>query len=307
MRRVTLVYAAAVAAWSLLRLTPLTDWPPFALADLGGWVLYLPWPVFVLVAVIRLRWDALAALLLPITAFALDYGPQFAPQSVPQGDAVRLVTANVYFRNPDIGDAGTKLSQIGAGVLAVQELVPEMSRQLAERLRPTLPHQILYPSTGTTGLGVFSRFPIREVSPPETSAGSCRCQVVEIGRGKERFTMINVHVVVPGDDLRSFDPGRQESNVTALLRAVGSVTGRLIVLGDLNIGDRHHLFRRIRERLGDAYRDAGWGLGLTWGPKRNLVRIDYVLHDDQWETRSARTGTLPGSDHRYVSADLVAR
>ncbi|HVL82424.1 MAG TPA: endonuclease/exonuclease/phosphatase family protein, partial [Actinomycetota bacterium] len=109
----------------------------------------------------------------------------------------------------------------------------------------------------------------------------------------------------PGRGPRSFDPQSQAVTVDALLTRIEAVDGPLIVAGDLNISDRHRFYRHLRRHLGDAHRDAGAGFGFTWRAPRPFVRIDYVLRSDHWGTGRSETGTIPGSDHRYVYADLV--
>jgi vancomycin resistance protein VanJ len=87
--------------------------------------------------------------------------------------------------------------------------------------------------------------------------------------------------------------------------------GPALVLGDFNTSDGQPLYRLLRRRLDDAYRAAGWGFGFTFPSPRGsplgfpVVRIDYVFHDEFWATQAAWTGSLPGSDHRYVVADLL--
>jgi len=64
----------------------------------------------------------------------------------------------------------------------------------------------------------------------------------------------------------------------------------------------------------DAYREAGQGPGLTYpvgvpffGVRAPwpLFRIDHVFYRGKLEVSRAWTGVLPGSDHRYVMAELV--
>jgi endonuclease/exonuclease/phosphatase (EEP) superfamily protein YafD len=113
-------------------------------------------------------------------------------------------------------------------------------------------------------------------------------------------------MVPPGFGPRTFDPSAQAPAVRALLRRLRGARRPTLVIGDFNVADREPLYRTLRGRLGDSFRDAGSGLGLTWGGRRvKFVRIDYVFHDRRWATRSARAVTLPGSDHRLVTADLV--
>jgi endonuclease/exonuclease/phosphatase family metal-dependent hydrolase len=118
---------------------------------------------------------------------------------------------------------------------------------------------------------------------------------------------VNTHLPRPILGIRRFDARRQTPVVDALVAKMRDTSLPAVLVGDFNIGDRHYLYRRLRHGLGDAYREAGWGLGLTWSLESRIpyARIDYVLHDDAWFTRAVRRGRMPGSDHRSLTADLV--
>lgn len=301
------IYTAGVVVWNLLRLTPLAAWGPFELADLFGWLLFVPLPVLAVIAALRRRWSVLLVLLLPVVVFALEYGPQFMPHRVPEGDGMRFVTANVYLFNPQPAELDQTIEGLGADVIALQELGTITSARLTELLGDRYPHRALHPRRDANGLGVFSRFPLHEEVDIETSPGSCRCQVVHLELPSGEVTLINAHARRPTVSSRGFDTSVQSNTVRSLIDRVQAARSPVVLLGDLNVGDRHYFYRAIRRHLGDAHRDAGWGLGLTWMHEQRwpLFRIDYIFRDDLWQTRTAHSGTLPGSDHRYVAADLV--
>ncbi len=87
-----------------------------------------------------------------------------------------------------------------------------------------------------------------------------------------------------------------------------------IVLTDFNVTDQTTAYAILTGPLRDAWREAGWGFGHTWGRTviRGVripvwfVRIDYVFYSPHWRALSAHTGPWDGiSDHRAVSATLV--
>jgi len=100
----------------------------------------------------------------------------------------------------------------------------------------------------------------------------------------------------------------------------------VLVVGDLNVTDRSRAYRVLRGSLGDAYRDAGRGMGFTfpnglrvgdlaphggWAgtlriPAR-LLRLDYILHSRELVALRARVGCEGGSDHCFVLARLAWR
>jgi endonuclease/exonuclease/phosphatase (EEP) superfamily protein YafD len=109
-------------------------------------------------------------------------------------------------------------------------------------------------------------------------------------------------------DVVQYPPTTAGARHPSIRRITASGNGRrALLVGDFNVGDRHYLYRRLRAGLGDAHRDAGWGLGLTWSLQNRVpfARIDYVLHDESWGTRSISRQAIPGSDHRALVAELV--
>jgi endonuclease/exonuclease/phosphatase (EEP) superfamily protein YafD len=300
-------YAASVAAWNLARLTPLGRWGPFEFADLIGWALLLPLPFLLAVGVLLRRWQLVPVLLVPLLILGVEYGPQLAPQRVPSGRPLRVATANLHYRNPEPEALAKALRTLDADVIAVQELTVDTSRRLVRELAGEYRNRVLYPRTDSEGLGVFSRFPLERLHPPELGVGSCRCQTVNIQGGGISATLFNIHLPRPVLGIRRFDASRQAGTVDVLVREAHDAPYPALLVGDFNVGDRHYLYRRLRAGLGDAHRDAGWGLGLTWSLQNRVpfARIDYVLHDESWGTRSISRQAIPGSDHRALVAELV--
>jgi endonuclease/exonuclease/phosphatase family metal-dependent hydrolase len=74
----------------------------------------------------------------------------------------------------------------------------------------------------------------------------------------------------------------------------------------------------MRERFADAFREAGWGLGITWPNGYGnfltrllppMIRIDYVFYDPD-VFNSAQAHVIPnsgGSDHFPVVATLTSQ
>jgi endonuclease/exonuclease/phosphatase family metal-dependent hydrolase len=109
-----------------------------------------------------------------------------------------------------------------------------------------------------------------------------------------------------------YDEQARAPGLDTLLRRIEATARPLVMLGDLNTGDRQPFYRVLRARLSDAYRASGEGFGFTF-PNREvtgwpippLVGVDYIFNDSAFVAVAAWTGQLPGSDHRYVVADLA--
>ena len=318
-------YAAGLLAWEGLRHTPVGAWGPFELLDVFALWAYLPLPVLLVWTLARRTWPVAAVLALAAAPVLAAYGPLWLPRGAPTGEPVlRVMTANVRWANED---AAAFLAAVRAAgqpdLIAVQELNPVMAARIARALPSEGYHLALHPQVGSDGLGLLSRLPLEETDPPALGPGACRCQAATVRVRGEAVRVLNAHPHAPVSlgrfDARRraslVDPEGPEPALAAVLDRVRVADGPVLVLGDLNLADRQPAYRRLAGALVDAYREAGWGLGYTF-PERALdvpvpvplVRIDYVLYRHPgWTTRTAWTGDMRGSDHRYVVAELAAR
>src|SRR5262245_51097838 len=95
-------YVLFVLTWEVLRRTGVAHWWPFALSDLLGVLLYLPWPLLALLVCLRRTWLAGVLLALPLLPFAAEYGLLVRPSHASgQGSTVRVMAANLLGTNDD--------------------------------------------------------------------------------------------------------------------------------------------------------------------------------------------------------------
>jgi vancomycin resistance protein VanJ len=323
LRALILVYVGSAIVWELLPWTPATQWWLFGLLSVFGAWFYAPLPLLGLLSALCREWRACTWLLVPVLLFGWVYGPLFLPHgSSERGRPLRVMTANLLETNNDFRPLSVAIDEDRPDVIAVQELNPTVARPLSEALRGTYPYQSLFPNEASFGMGILSRHPISLAGAPEFGPGDCWCQQATIELEGQAITVVNAHppapavphihlgpLVIP----TGFDAQRQEASIQALLQRASTINGPLVLLGDFNTSDRQSRYRTLSQHLHDAYRTGGRGLGYTY-PNREVdglffpvVRIDYVFHSDAWATRAAWTGNLSGSDHRYVTADLVLR
>ncbi|NEP54975.1 MAG: hypothetical protein F6K65_41825 [Moorea sp. SIO3C2] len=105
---------------------------------------------------------------------------------------------------------------------------------------------------------------------------------------------------------------RQRHKLDGLTHRIQDTSGPLIALGDFNASDRHVHYRILSKLLQDAFRDGGFGFGLTYPaipkvgplPFTPIFRLDYIWHQDQFTTQKAWTGTAGTADHYFLIADL---
>ncbi|MDP8922594.1 MAG: endonuclease/exonuclease/phosphatase family protein [Chloroflexota bacterium] len=276
---------------------------------------------------IGLRSPALAAAgLVAAGAFGLTWGDVFVrpPASPPDGrPTVAVMTLNVLASNRQHGYLADTIAAESPDVVALQELEPDEAEDLVRVLGDRYPHRALRP-VQKLGAGVLSRYPLRHVEDFQLSDGGNWGQRVEIDAPVGRFTLLNVHPAVPhlvrsesGGPLPipRYDADRRNAEVRRLTRHIDAVDGPLLVTGDFNLTEYSADYHAMRARLGDAYRAAGRGLGLTfprpWSFPHALpapwpvVRLDYVWYSGELRPVEAHVGSSGGSDHRPVIVRFV--
>lgn len=79
-----------------------------------------------------------------------------------------LATYNVFFEAVDDADTVAAVGETGADVVLLQEVTARWQEVLEARYREPYPHRLFAPEGGAGGLGVLSRFPLRDLKhvPP---------------------------------------------------------------------------------------------------------------------------------------------
>ncbi len=95
------------------------------------------------------------------------------------------------------------------------------------------------------------------------------------------------------------------AQTAALLKFAESLSGRVIITGDLNTPPRGFCYRRISSRYSDCFATAGWGFGYTYRSRLPVLRIDYVFADRSLAAASCFAPNAAASDHKPVVADIL--
>jgi vancomycin resistance protein VanJ len=325
-----LAYAVVVGVYLALRALMALGGP---LDDAGGTVMSM-WlgigsslmpallvpalPLAILAGLLRLPKTALALSPLGI-AFLLLYGGMLIPRAVPAAaatDGSRLVvyTHNLHVLNDNLQPAADDIRASGADVVAVQELTQTAADYLAADLADLYPYQALYPVGETTsGSGILSKWPLSSVMTWTTVMLELRATVAWPGGD---IAFYNLHPPPPRWFLRAFDASDRRRALEESLRRAAAEPLPVVLAGDLNLTDQTQDYQTI---LGagfqDSFREAGWGLGLTFADFSYLspllavaprfIRIDYVFADETFTPVDAQVGAAAGSDHYAVRAVLA--
>lgn len=233
--------------------------------------------------------------------------------------SLRVMTWNAHFLNKNSAAFFATVAAEQPDLIAIQELGAPLAEAISTQLRERFPYQELYPARSPAGMAILSRYPFVTTTPPDFSPVSgCNCHLVTIDLAGQVITLINTHPWPPktgltGGGTFEFDTTNQDQIFDQLLRRIEQAASPLLVVGDLNTMPIQANYRRMTQVLQDAYVTSGVGPASTFPVARNnqswlrqpLLRIDYIFYDQAWQGQKTWVGTIAGSDHRYVMADLV--
>jgi endonuclease/exonuclease/phosphatase (EEP) superfamily protein YafD len=218
------------------------------------------------------------------------------PPSMPSAGApaqLRVVVANVHLSNTDPAPLLAWAREPLPDVIAVIELTPRFAQALREQAGAQWPHQRLEPRDDPFGLGLLSRWPLRDVRVSSGEGGIAQLHAfVEAPAGT--VEVIAVHPMPPID--RRWHGVRNRT--LAALQPRG--THPAILLGDFNATPWSNAAPRLLA--------AGWrwfgGLHPTWPHSAWGIPIDTVWGHGPWQVTERAVGPPIGSDHRPVRAGL---
>lgn len=100
---------------------------------------------------------------------------------------------------------------------------------------------------------------------------------------------------------------QRAAQVDSLRLVFGDAPACRIVCGDFNDTPMSYAYSRLSEGLNDAFRESGSGYSHTYRGFFNMLRIDYVLSADCFETLSYEVPDVGESDHLPVVVRLKRR
>ncbi|GAA0508469.1 endonuclease [Paractinoplanes deccanensis] len=251
---------------------------------------------------------AVAAVLLGVAVL-----PRALPGSSPgTGVPLTVMTINMFVGQADPAAVVKLVREHDVAVLAVQEFTPAAADGLAAAgLGEVLPYRALADEVGTTGSGLYSRYPM-------TAQGSQRFHGDNLQPGNlQAYATIQVPGAAPivVESAHPLAPYSKEAlpswraDLEEEPRADRNGAPR-VLLGDFNATLDHE---PLRDLISGGYRDAadtvGKGLIATWGPYAGRpippVTLDHVLVDERVGVRDVQVHGVEGSDHRSVLAVLT--
>jgi endonuclease/exonuclease/phosphatase (EEP) superfamily protein YafD len=256
------------------------------------------------------RWPESVAAGIAVVLLAVAVLPRAVPGQptgpMDRGLALEVMTVNLRLGEADATAVAEVVRRERVDVLLAVELTGAAERRLREvGLEEMLPRRHLEPAPGSSGAGLYSRYPVRPL--PSVPGGISRMLRARVGvAGAVPVEVVAVHPFPPTERNAS----QWRAGLDALPRAEVGGGGRMRILaGDFNATFDHAEFRDL---LASGYVDAAaargrgleptWPVGRVWAPP---VTIDHVLVDDRAHVAGVEVVEVPGTDHRAVLAELV--
>ncbi|HEX7062202.1 MAG TPA: endonuclease/exonuclease/phosphatase family protein [Woeseiaceae bacterium] len=221
------------------------------------------------------------------------------------GTELRIMSANVYYRNFDYAALLEQVRAVDPDVLGLLEVDRDWLEGLSA-LEAVYPWRASYPQEGPWGLALYSKLPFEELPvSPYREAGFQTAILVELAAGDRPVELVLAHVSAPTTPAKARLRNRQFARLGELLRS-GDATARILA-GDLNTTPFSPYYEDLlaSSNLGSAAR--GFGYQATWraglGPLG--IPIDHCLVSDGLRVLSFRTGSAFGSDHLPIIVELA--
>lgn len=298
------------------------------------WVIRLKWYAVISVVVILLCWE-------PVTR----YLPYHLMEEKENASDIKLLTYNTcgLGQNASKNKGREMLDFINRedpDIVCLQEYTffKRPDGLTEKKIRKVLSQYPYYHYNAASnnykiGLAIFSKYPIlrtQAINYESLYNNSCLYELDIKGR---KVTVINNHLesnqlsvedkAFYNEMIRHFDSDKIEELRTTLIhklakayriRAVQADTlnriinrqkNPVIVCGDFNDTPISYCYQTIRGNLKDAFRESGFGPGITYHENKFLFRIDHVLHSIDFRAYNAKVHRVNYSDHYPVTVSLA--
>jgi endonuclease/exonuclease/phosphatase (EEP) superfamily protein YafD len=265
--------------------------------------------LFLAVAALRRRWDAVAVLAAAGAVSAVPVVP-YLPRAFGQETAnesatapLKVLSVNVSYR-PFLARRLLEIvRESDADVVVVQELTPHAERVLAD-LDTLFPHYRKFPADRQYGIGLWSRYEIE--SGATIALGRLPAIEARVRGPSGSFTVIGVHLSAPVTRRRAAARNQQ---LAELIERSNAVDGPLIVAGDFNITPYSPYYGDWLAATGLTDTRRGRTLSPSWPTMFWLIGIpiDHVAVNDDFKILSHRHLPNFESDHYGVLVELELR
>ncbi len=266
----------------------------------------------------------LGIILFPLMGFSIPTEKYFSEPI--EGNKLRIVSCNVQRYQPRFSEVLQEIAWAKPDIVALQE-APDKPPMVDQYFRD-------WYTVEFDEYWVGSKYPLKLVTTCKTAAfDRISAIAVEVSLPEEKIMLFNVHQTTAR-------VGMTELNVGSLLSGEGQsflenyiylrsdeamatrefIQGLKpdaprIILGDFNAPSNSSVYQNAWGDLQNSFNIAGWGYGYTspvkkhrlWLDHTPWLKIDHILAGNRWGINEASVGNTNGSDHHFVSAELVLK
>lgn len=213
-----------------------------------------------------------------------------------------------------------------ADIVFLQEVTDRHIKSIWPSLLENYPYQIHGPlvSEKMVGMGILSKYPIlssKDFKLAEEGLVFQQRSVIKIG--KQKIAIYNIHTTYPWFRFQKefffvtvpiYDYSIRSKEIQALVNLLHNENLPVIAAGDFNMTDQTQDYQYLNKVLIDSFKESGWGFGFTWPAHKNpsgeinltqpIVRIDYIMHSDNWNSHLTQVLPKIGSDHLPIKTKL---
>ncbi|WP_144392843.1 endonuclease/exonuclease/phosphatase family protein [Pleionea sediminis] len=223
------------------------------------------------------------------------------PQNELNGDSVKLLHANVYFRNHDYDKLSELISNENPDLIMLQEFNFEWQRNLSS-LKKTYSHNIEVPRHDSFGIAVYSKRPLITLEERVWGDAGLPSIYAELMLEGIKVSLVSTHPLPP----ISFEYYTQRNQqIEKIIADMALINQPKIISGDFNLS----FWSTQYQRLGlDKYNNTRKGFGTlpSWPVQAPLfyIPIDHILVSDELNYTNTKTGPDIGSDHLPVITEI---
>lgn len=219
-------------------------------------------------------------------------------------EKVRVVSANVLYKNKRCTEAASMLTETDADVLVLVEHSERIRQFIPDSVYP---YRVIHESSAddrATEISVLSKTPLEQVGLVRAYHRTFPLLSTTVNGAP--LLVIPVHTMAPH---RKQDKITWEEEMAGLLEHVKTIADPLVVCGDFNATLTHAPMARLLDhaplRSAMSLMKKGWV--PTWGPLGvvPVLALDHVLVSPEVIVLKAQSVRTPGSDHRCVVADMT--
>ncbi len=220
---------------------------------------------------------------------------------------VRMMTHNLFGMNYSMDQVSEAILSENPDIIALQEYFGEQASDLHPRLIAHYPYFVRCLGGKRANLGLYSKLPFTQAEDgqcPENAYGTRRTAHIlarfTLADGSE-FSVLTSHMDWP------FPIERQNAQLEALAAVARSVSGPLILVGDLNSTSWSYALQRFTEAAGLTRETHSlptypmkWYYFGAWRPAIPVLPLDHVMVRDGIQVHALRAGQRTASDHLPV-------